>query len=180
MSILKVEGPLLTCTITGSAHSGITQCLKSTMLQASFDQDMTKFEELSGAPTPDGTAREVSEAEPPQEDGRVPTSYEEAEADLEAHVMDVWYTDLHDEKELLEATPPQRGFLPNWGHPRNSDIVETYHVPLCSMVEDCSYGVDSDEHGQSVELCFTADMSKVVLSEQQHWISDADRVTTMR
>eukprot|EP00959_Pyramimonas_sp_CCMP1952_P467417 9491575-Pyramimonas_sp.AAC.1 len=48
------------------------------------------------------------------------------------------------------------------------------------MVEDCSYGLDSDEHGQYVELCFTAAMSKVVLSEQQHMILDADRVTTMR
>eukprot|EP00959_Pyramimonas_sp_CCMP1952_P075765 1583775-Pyramimonas_sp.AAC.1 len=48
------------------------------------------------------------------------------------------------------------------------------------MVEDDSYGLDSDEHGRHVELCFTAEMSKPVLSEQQHVILDADRVTTMR
>eukprot|EP00959_Pyramimonas_sp_CCMP1952_P296047 6192677-Pyramimonas_sp.AAC.1 len=48
------------------------------------------------------------------------------------------------------------------------------------MVEDFSYGLDSDEHGQYVELCFAAEMSKAVLSEQQHNIRDADRVTTMR
>eukprot|EP00959_Pyramimonas_sp_CCMP1952_P469306 9494723-Pyramimonas_sp.AAC.1 len=71
--------------ITGSAHSRITQCLKSTKPQAGFDQDMTKFEEVADAPTPDGTAREVPEAEPPQEDGRLPAVYEESEADVEAH-----------------------------------------------------------------------------------------------
>eukprot|EP00959_Pyramimonas_sp_CCMP1952_P296733 6207931-Pyramimonas_sp.AAC.1 len=63
--------------ITGSAHSGIIQCLKSTKPQAGFDQDVARFEELAGAPTPDATAREASEAEPPQEDGLLPTICEE-------------------------------------------------------------------------------------------------------
>eukprot|EP00959_Pyramimonas_sp_CCMP1952_P317214 6639197-Pyramimonas_sp.AAC.1 len=48
------------------------------------------------------------------------------------------------------------------------------------MVEDDSYGLDSDENGRYVALCFTTEMSKVVLSEQQRMILDADRVTTMR
>eukprot|EP00959_Pyramimonas_sp_CCMP1952_P211159 4419195-Pyramimonas_sp.AAC.1 len=48
------------------------------------------------------------------------------------------------------------------------------------MVEDDSYGLDSDENGRSVELCFAAEVSKVVLSEQQRMILDARRVTTMR
>eukprot|EP00959_Pyramimonas_sp_CCMP1952_P317566 6646333-Pyramimonas_sp.AAC.1 len=48
------------------------------------------------------------------------------------------------------------------------------------MVEDCSYGLDSDEIGQYVELCFTAEMPEVVLSGQQHMILNADRATTMR
>eukprot|EP00959_Pyramimonas_sp_CCMP1952_P175538 3668274-Pyramimonas_sp.AAC.1 len=97
--------------------------------------------------------------------------------------MEVWCTELQYETELLEASPPedlftlpthmipdksaliivaeeQRGHLPKLGHPRDSDIEETYHVPLCSMVEDGSYGLDSDENGQYVELCFTAEMSK--------------------
>eukprot|EP00959_Pyramimonas_sp_CCMP1952_P457603 9475218-Pyramimonas_sp.AAC.1 len=70
--------------ITGLAHSRIIQCLKSTKPQAGFDQDMAKFEELADEPAPDRTAREAPEAEPPQEDGRLPTMYEESEADLEA------------------------------------------------------------------------------------------------
>eukprot|EP00959_Pyramimonas_sp_CCMP1952_P127748 2672023-Pyramimonas_sp.AAC.1 len=80
--------------------------------------------------------------------------------------MEVWYTEIRDERELLEATPledlftvpahmipdkgvlitvaeEQRGHLPKWGRPRDSDIEETYHAPLCSTVEDCSCGVDS-------------------------------------
>eukprot|EP00959_Pyramimonas_sp_CCMP1952_P359491 7527683-Pyramimonas_sp.AAC.1 len=81
---------------------------------------------------------------------------------------------------LITVAEEQRGHLPKWGRPRDSHTEETYHVPLCSMVEDCSYGLDSGESGQYVELCFTAEMSKVVLSEQQHRILDADRVTTMR
>eukprot|EP00959_Pyramimonas_sp_CCMP1952_P286396 5988450-Pyramimonas_sp.AAC.1 len=55
--------------MTGSAHSRIIPCLMSTKPHAGFDQDVTKFEELADAPTPDGSAREASEAEPPQKDG---------------------------------------------------------------------------------------------------------------
>eukprot|EP00959_Pyramimonas_sp_CCMP1952_P422888 8858633-Pyramimonas_sp.AAC.1 len=68
---------------------------------------MTRFEELADAPAPDGTTREAPEAEPPHDDGRLSTIYEESEADLESHVMEVWYAELQDEKELLEATPPE-------------------------------------------------------------------------
>eukprot|EP00959_Pyramimonas_sp_CCMP1952_P018180 384986-Pyramimonas_sp.AAC.1 len=109
---------------------------------------MTIFEELADAPTPDGTAREASEAEPPHEDGRLPMIFEESEADLESHVMEVWHAELQGEEELLEATPlgdlftvpahiipdhsvlitvakEQRGHLPRWGRPRDSDAETT-------------------------------------------------------
>eukprot|EP00959_Pyramimonas_sp_CCMP1952_P272347 5693959-Pyramimonas_sp.AAC.1 len=66
---------------------------------------MTKFEEFADAPTPDGTAREAPEAEPPQEEGRPPTIHEASEAGLEARVMEVRYTELQYEMEQLEATP---------------------------------------------------------------------------
>eukprot|EP00959_Pyramimonas_sp_CCMP1952_P095009 1986865-Pyramimonas_sp.AAC.1 len=86
----EAEGTVLnTYDITGSAHSRIIQCPKCTKPQAGFDQDMTRFEELAGAPTPDGTTREASEAEPPHDGGRLSTIYEESEADLESHVMEV-------------------------------------------------------------------------------------------
>eukprot|EP00959_Pyramimonas_sp_CCMP1952_P041153 860764-Pyramimonas_sp.AAC.1 len=49
--------------------------------------------------------REAPEVEPPQEDGRLPTIYEESEADLEAHIMEVWCAELQDERALMEATP---------------------------------------------------------------------------
>eukprot|EP00959_Pyramimonas_sp_CCMP1952_P472653 9500392-Pyramimonas_sp.AAC.1 len=49
---------------------------------------------------------------------------------------------------------------------------------MSTMVEYDNYGLDSDENCRCVELCFT-EMSLVVLSEQQHMILDADRVTTM-
>eukprot|EP00959_Pyramimonas_sp_CCMP1952_P340852 7139647-Pyramimonas_sp.AAC.1 len=62
--------------ITGSAHSRIIQYLKSTKPQAGFDQDMAGFEELADAPTPGGTTREASEAEPPHDDRRLSTIYE--------------------------------------------------------------------------------------------------------
>eukprot|EP00959_Pyramimonas_sp_CCMP1952_P247420 5172164-Pyramimonas_sp.AAC.1 len=66
---------------------------------------MTKLKELADAPTQDNDAREAPEAEPPPEDGRLPTMDEESEAELEAHIVEVWYTDLQDERGLLEATP---------------------------------------------------------------------------
>eukprot|EP00959_Pyramimonas_sp_CCMP1952_P190339 3981197-Pyramimonas_sp.AAC.1 len=56
--------------ITGSAHSRIIQCLKSTTPQARFDQDMSKFEDLADAPTPEGATREAPDAEPEHDDGR--------------------------------------------------------------------------------------------------------------
>eukprot|EP00959_Pyramimonas_sp_CCMP1952_P109982 2300653-Pyramimonas_sp.AAC.1 len=74
---------------TGSAHSRIIQCQKSTKPQAGFDQDMSNFEELAGTPTPDGAAREASEAEPAHDEGRLSTIYTEPEADLEWRVMEV-------------------------------------------------------------------------------------------
>eukprot|EP00959_Pyramimonas_sp_CCMP1952_P068652 1432931-Pyramimonas_sp.AAC.1 len=85
---------------------------------------MTKFEELADAPTPDGTARDASEAEPPQEDGRLPTMQEEAEADLESHAMDAWQAELQDEKELLEATPLEDIFtIPTQTIPDHSVLI---------------------------------------------------------
>eukprot|EP00959_Pyramimonas_sp_CCMP1952_P378363 7926072-Pyramimonas_sp.AAC.1 len=48
------------------------------------------------------------------------------------------------------------------------------------MVENDSYGLDSDENDPYVELCFTTEMSKAVLSEQQRMLLGADRVPTMR
>eukprot|EP00959_Pyramimonas_sp_CCMP1952_P320657 6710166-Pyramimonas_sp.AAC.1 len=59
---------------------------------------MTKFEELADIPVQDENAREAPEAAPPQEVGRLPTIYEESEANLEAHIMEVWCTELHEEK----------------------------------------------------------------------------------
>eukprot|EP00959_Pyramimonas_sp_CCMP1952_P382863 8022417-Pyramimonas_sp.AAC.1 len=55
---------------------------------------MSKFEDLVDAPTPEGAAREASEAEPEHDDGRLSTIYEESEADLESHAMEVWHAEL--------------------------------------------------------------------------------------
>eukprot|EP00959_Pyramimonas_sp_CCMP1952_P364786 7639192-Pyramimonas_sp.AAC.1 len=80
-----------------------------------------------------------------------------------------------DQSVLITVADDQRGRLPKWGRARDSDTEETYYVPMCTMVEGDTYGLDSDEDGRYVELCFTAEMSKVVLSEQQHMLLDADR-----
>eukprot|EP00959_Pyramimonas_sp_CCMP1952_P405921 8507244-Pyramimonas_sp.AAC.1 len=66
---------------------------------------MAKFKEVANSPTQDNDAREAPEAEPPHEDGRLLIIPEESEADLEAHIMDVWCTEQRGERELLEATP---------------------------------------------------------------------------
>eukprot|EP00959_Pyramimonas_sp_CCMP1952_P314747 6588668-Pyramimonas_sp.AAC.2 len=72
---------------------------------------MAKFEELTDMPVQGNGAREAPEVEPPQEDGRLPTSYEESEADLEPHSMEVWYAEPQDERELLEATPTDELYI---------------------------------------------------------------------
>eukprot|EP00959_Pyramimonas_sp_CCMP1952_P438919 9189099-Pyramimonas_sp.AAC.1 len=83
--------------------------------------------------------------------------------------MEVWCTEPREERELSEATPSddlytvptylitdnsvlvtvaeeQRGHLPTCSHPRDSDIEETYYVPLYSTDEDHSYGLHSDKN----------------------------------
>eukprot|EP00959_Pyramimonas_sp_CCMP1952_P239363 5002243-Pyramimonas_sp.AAC.1 len=64
-----------------------------------------------------------------------------------------------DNSALATVAEEQRGRLPTRGHPRDVDTAATYYVPLCSTDED---------------------MSKVVLSEQQHAVFDFDRVATLR
>eukprot|EP00959_Pyramimonas_sp_CCMP1952_P403131 8446450-Pyramimonas_sp.AAC.1 len=91
--------------ITGSSHSRIVKRLKSTKPQACFDRFMTKFEGLADMPAQGSDARGGPEAEPPQEDGWPSTVCAESEADFEAHIMEVWYTELQDEREVVEATP---------------------------------------------------------------------------
>eukprot|EP00959_Pyramimonas_sp_CCMP1952_P234669 4903236-Pyramimonas_sp.AAC.1 len=59
---------------------------------------MAKFEKLADVSTRDSDARGAPEAEPPQEDGRLPIIHEESEADLEAHAMDGWCTELQEQK----------------------------------------------------------------------------------
>eukprot|EP00959_Pyramimonas_sp_CCMP1952_P423925 8879929-Pyramimonas_sp.AAC.1 len=72
---------------------------KPTKPQAGFDKDMSRFEELADTPTPEGTTREASEAEPPHDDGLLSTVYEKSEAGLESHVMEVWHAEVQEERE---------------------------------------------------------------------------------
>eukprot|EP00959_Pyramimonas_sp_CCMP1952_P286400 5988517-Pyramimonas_sp.AAC.1 len=61
---------------------------------------------------------------------------------------------------LITVADEQRGCLPKWGRTHDSDTEETYYVPICTVVEDDSYGLDSYENGPFVELCFAAEMSQ--------------------
>eukprot|EP00959_Pyramimonas_sp_CCMP1952_P189448 3962912-Pyramimonas_sp.AAC.1 len=65
-----------------------------------------------------------------------------------------------DQSVLITVADEQRGHQPKCGRTRDSDTEETYYVPMCTMVEDDNYGLDSDEIGRYVELCFTAEVSK--------------------
>ena len=168
--------------ITGSAHARIIHCLKSVKPQAGFDQYMTKFEELADTPNQGNPANSTASQDVDHEDeGRLSTIYEESETDLEAHILETWYTELREEKQLLETIPTeslytilvqmvpdncvlvavadeQQVTLPMRGNSQTSDTEETFHVPLCSTDNDTSYGLDFDENGHYVELCFTAEM----------------------
>eukprot|EP00959_Pyramimonas_sp_CCMP1952_P315765 6609172-Pyramimonas_sp.AAC.1 len=61
--------------------------------------------------------------------------------------MEMWCTELQDERELLEAAPIDELYT---APAQDMGTTETYHAPLCSTDEDDSYGLDSDEHGQRV------------------------------
>ena len=101
--------------------------------------------------------------------------------------MEAWYTELLEENDLLDTTPFEtsytvpteliadncvwvactsdaQGHLPMRGHLQHN-TEETYHVPLGTTDLDDTYGLDFDEHGQYVKLCFTTDWSKEVRSE---------------
>ena len=45
------------------------------------------------------------------------------------------------------------------------DLEDAYHVSLCATDRAERCGLDTAEQGACVELCFTADMSKVALTE---------------
>eukprot|EP00959_Pyramimonas_sp_CCMP1952_P066697 1392471-Pyramimonas_sp.AAC.1 len=119
---------------------------------------MAKFEELADMPTQGSDAREAPEAEPPQENDWLPTIYGEARADFGAHI-----------REAVCCANQGR---------RRKEIAGS--DSMCPADEDDKNGLDSDEHGHYVELFFTAEVSNVVLSEQQRSMLDFDRVTTMR
>eukprot|EP00959_Pyramimonas_sp_CCMP1952_P167830 3507462-Pyramimonas_sp.AAC.1 len=53
-------------------------------------------------------------------------------------------------------------------------------ISLCSTTPDEGYALDSDEHGPYVELCFTPEMSNVVLDQTQLAQLETDMVATMR
>ena len=73
-----------------------------------------------------------------------------------------------------------QGHLQTRGHPQQYDSDESYHVPLVSTGQGDTYGLDFDEHGYCVELLFTHNVAKTVLTEQQHRLLTDDRVSTMR
>eukprot|EP00959_Pyramimonas_sp_CCMP1952_P277642 5803772-Pyramimonas_sp.AAC.1 len=52
-------------------------------------------------------------------------------------------------------------------------------VSLCSTTPDEGYSLDSAEYGPYVELCFTPEMSKVVLDQTQLAQLEKDMVATM-
>eukprot|EP00959_Pyramimonas_sp_CCMP1952_P046519 971628-Pyramimonas_sp.AAC.1 len=59
-----------------------------------------------------------------------------------------------DQSALITVADEQRERLPKKGRTRDSDAEETHYVPMRTMVEDDSCGLDSNENGRYVELCF--------------------------
>eukprot|EP00959_Pyramimonas_sp_CCMP1952_P034304 719112-Pyramimonas_sp.AAC.1 len=53
-------------------------------------------------------------------------------------------------------------------------------VSLCSTTPDEGYSPDSDDIGPYVELCFTPEMSKIVLGQTQLAQLEPNMVATMR
>ena len=74
----------------------------------------------------------------------------------------------------------RQGHWASWGRPQRRDVEETCHVPLCVADHGDCRGLGADEHGAYVELCFTADMSKVVPTEHQRRLLSDNWVTAMR
>eukprot|EP00959_Pyramimonas_sp_CCMP1952_P033832 709961-Pyramimonas_sp.AAC.1 len=53
-------------------------------------------------------------------------------------------------------------------------------VSVCSTAPDQGYSLDSDEHGPYVDLCFTPEMSNIVLDQTQLAQLEPSMVATMR
>eukprot|EP00959_Pyramimonas_sp_CCMP1952_P002483 51337-Pyramimonas_sp.AAC.1 len=87
---------------------------------------------------------------------------------------------ITDSSALVTVAEEQRGRLPTRGHPRDADATETYHIPLVLRGRRRHLRVVVDGHGQYIDLCFAADASEIVLSEQQYNQSTFDRVATVR
>eukprot|EP00959_Pyramimonas_sp_CCMP1952_P287331 6009175-Pyramimonas_sp.AAC.1 len=88
------------------------------------DKSMTTLEAPADMSTQGSNAREAPLGEQPQDDGLLPTLYEESEADREAHITEVWCVKLQDERELLEAPPVEElSAVPTRMIPDNSVLV---------------------------------------------------------
>eukprot|EP00959_Pyramimonas_sp_CCMP1952_P371863 7787067-Pyramimonas_sp.AAC.1 len=124
---------------------------------------MTRFEKWADTPTPDGTTKEASEAEPPHGDGRRSRSTKNQRL-ISSHML--WKCGMHSYKRkgncwrqlhqrtsipylhrcvLNTVADEQRGHLPKRGRDRDSDTEETHYVSMCTMVEDDNCGLDTDE-----------------------------------
>eukprot|EP00959_Pyramimonas_sp_CCMP1952_P259846 5432779-Pyramimonas_sp.AAC.1 len=60
------------------------------------------------------------------------------------------------------------------------ELQEPLFVFLCSTTPDEGYFLDSDEHGPYVGLCFTPEMSNIVLDQTQLAQLEPNMVATMR
>ena len=97
--------------ITGATRARVIQCLKSSKPSSGFDQDLSRFEDLADPPAQGGQEQGGHAPEAPELDlpapagGRLPTIQEEEEGDLEARIVETWYTELMEEFVMAESVP---------------------------------------------------------------------------
>ena len=186
--------------ITGSNHSRIIQCLTSSKAGGGFHEDLSKFPDLADPPPDDRPPGDRPPAETPmasEHDGRLSTIQEESEEhDIELLIMEDWYEEL---RVKLEPVPlvddvfrvptmmvPDQCVMVSSADPDDLPLGDEpdqevfYAMPLCSTEPDDEYQLDTDEHGEYVELCFTSDMAPTVLSLSQLDQLTQDSIATMR
>ena len=149
-----------------------------------FHEDLIRFPDLADPPSGDRPPGDRPPAEPPMEsehDGRLSTIHEESEEqDLELLIMESWYDELRVELHPVPVVDdiyripttmgPDQCVMVSVEEPDDSELGDEpdqealYAMPLCSTDVDDDYRLDADEHGDYIELCFTADMAKVILT----------------
>ena len=178
-------------TITQSTKSRTIQCMTRKGVQGTFDEGEEIAKSLMPQhPESSSTPDDDSSSEPELDTGGPLATIHEDEEEHETvdYILELFYAELIDPRNIEEDPL----YCEELCFP--VQVLSENNVLFMTQDEECevslicgesdkhiSYEEFDDEDGNYVELCFTTDMAKVILSEQEHKNLDVSKeIATLR